>query len=135
MARVTTTELVFLVRGFVSSTVTAEPVTFVTWPLAAPNWPFLNRFAPGGRVPVPNVVEPPDGGVPPAANRPPPNPAVQLPDTAWVTDTVAAVIGSPKAPLVDDEPEVGFPNAEMQEPAVTDDALADTIWRKVVVGV
>jgi hypothetical protein len=36
-ARVTTTEEVFFVRGSVSLTVTVEPFTAVTDPLAAPN--------------------------------------------------------------------------------------------------
>ena len=139
-ARVTTTELVLLVRGFVSSTVAEEPLTAVTWPLAAPNSPLRKRLAPDGRVPDPLVVEPrrgnvpPPGGDPPAEN-PPPGPAVQLPDTGWVTETVVAVIGSPKALVVDDDPEVGLPNAETQEPTVTDPAVAGTIWRKVVLGV
>jgi hypothetical protein len=80
------------------------------------------------------VVELPDGGLPPPGNRPPPKPAVQLPDTGWVTETVVAVIGSPKAPVLEEEPEVGFPNAEMQVPRVTAEALAGTIWWKVVLG-
>ena len=46
-------------------------------------------------------------------------------------DTVVAVIGSPKG--VDDlEVEVGLPNAEMQEPTVTADAVVVVIWWMVV---
>ncbi len=134
----TTTDEVFFVRGLVSLTVTAEPLTALTEPLAAPNCPLPNRPAPRGRVPVPFVDEPPVGRLPPAGKRPPPKPPpprLQLPDVGWVTETVVAVIGSPKAPVLEEEPDVGFPNAEMQLPTVTADAFEETICRKVVLGV
>jgi hypothetical protein len=97
-----------------------------------------NRRAPGGRVPEPLVDEPPVGGLPPPGKRPPPKPPapVQLPETGWVIVTVVAVIGSPKAAVLEDEePEVGFPNAEMQLPTVTAEALEERVCRKVVLGV
>ena len=65
----------------------------------------------------------------------PPNPPEQVPETGCETDTVVAVTGLPKALLPEEEPEVGFPNAEMHEPTVTSEAGAVTVWRKVVVDV
>ena len=51
----------------------------------------------------------------------------------WVMVTVVAVTGSPNADLVDDDvdDEVGFPNAEMQEPTVTSAAVAGTVCSNV----
>ncbi len=60
---------------------------------------------------------------------------MQVPDVGWVTVTVVAVTGSPITDLVDDEPDVGFPNAEMQEPTVTSATVAATVCSKVVADV
>lgn len=81
---------------------------------------------------MPGVNPPP----PPALAPPglPPNPPEQVPETGCETDTVVAVTGPPNAPLPDEEPVVGFPKAEMQEPTVTAEADEGTVWRKVVVG-
>ena len=50
--------------------------------------------------------------------------------------TIVAVTGSPKAwDVLDDEVEVGLPNAEMHEPTVTLRRSPSTVWSKVVVGV
>ena len=77
-------------------------------------------------------LPPPPGVAPPGL---PPNPPVQVPEAGWETDTVVAVTGLPKALLLEEEPEVGFPNAEMHEPTVTAEAEAVNVWRKVVVDV
>ena len=73
----------------------------------------------------------PPGAVPPAPPpkppaRPPKPPRSQAPDTGWETDTVVAVMGSPKG---DDvlAVEVGLPKAEMHDPTVTADALVVVI--------
>ena len=137
---VTATVDVFCVRGLVSWTVTVEPVTPVTRPVAAPKEPPPNP--PGGRLPAPGVPagrppNPPGGrlpvpGVP--ARRPPNPPRLHVPLVGWLIDTVVAVIGSPNGVLLD-EADVGLPNAEMQEPtvmAVTDVAV---IWWIAVDGV
>jgi hypothetical protein len=58
-----------------------------------------------------------------------------VPETGCETDTVVAVTGLPKARPPDEEPELGFPNAEMQEPTVTAAADAVTVCRNVVLGV
>jgi hypothetical protein len=50
-------------------------------------------------------------------------------------ETVVAVNGSPKALAPDDVEAAGFPKAEMQDPTVTLDEVAVTVWSKVVVGV
>jgi len=112
------------VRGLVSWTVTVDPLTAVTCPVAAPNEP--PRNPPGGRVPVP--------GVP--AGRPPRPARVQTPFTGWVTDTEVAVIGPPNgAPVVEVAVEAGVPNAEMQDPTVIAEAEAVVICRIVVAAV
>jgi hypothetical protein len=49
--------------------------------------------------------------------------------------TVVAVTGPPNDVVLDEEDEVGLPNAEMHEPTVTDAAVAVTVCSKVVVGV
>jgi len=49
--------------------------------------------------------------------------------------TEVAVTGPPKAGVLVDDVEVGFPTAEMHDPAATAEAAADTVWSKVVVGV
>jgi len=135
--RVTTTLEVFLVAGFVSVTVTVVGLTAVTGPEAAPNVPAARagELPPLGRSPPPGKPRPPPGPpAPPRANPPPaPNPAVQVPDVGWVMVTVVAVTGSPMAVLVDDEAEVGFPNAETQEPTVTLETVAGTVCSNVVV--
>jgi hypothetical protein len=133
-ASVTVTDVAFLVCGFVSLTVTWLPDTAVTCPEAAPNEPLPNDRPAGGlNVPVglvPPVPVPP-GPPPNPPVRPPNPPRSHAPDTGWVIDTVVAVIGSPKG--VDDlEVEVGLPNAEMQEPTVTADAVVVVIWWMVV---
>ncbi len=136
--RVTVTLDVFLVCGSVSLTVTVDPLTAVTWPDAAPKSPGLN-VPPPGRVPVPPVPEKPWKRLAPAGRVPPPNPPPnppleQVPDVGWVIVTVVAVIGSPNG--VDDEDGVvGLPNAEMQEPTVTPDAVVVVICRIVVADV
>ncbi len=50
-------------------------------------------------------------------------------------ETMVAVTGCPKARVLEDDEDVGFPNAEMHVPTVTLEAVADTVWSKVVVGV
>ncbi len=134
--RVTTTEVVAWVAGFVCETVTADPETAVTGPEAAPNCPLPKRLEPGGRVPPPGKV-PPGGGPPrnvPDVRRPP-KPLPQTPAVGCETDTVVAVIGFPNELLPGDVDEVGFPKALTQEPTVTADALVDTIDRNVVADV
>jgi hypothetical protein len=49
--------------------------------------------------------------------------------------TVVAVTGPPNDVVLDEEDEVGLPNAEMHEPTDTDEAVAVTVCSKVVVGV
>jgi hypothetical protein len=52
--------------------------------------------------------------------------------------TVVAVMGWPNAGVVDDDvddDDVGLPNAEMQEPAVTSVAVAATVCSNAVVEV
>jgi len=150
--RVTTTLEDALVRGFVSATVTEEPLTAVTIPDAAPNWPLPNRLPPGGREPeaagepLPPAPVPPDPNRPPAPNPPPvpdpppvrppnpPKPPVHEPETGWLIETVVAVMGSPNG-VDDDDAEVGLPKAEMHEPTVTADAVVVVVWRKVVLAV
>lgn len=142
--RVTVTLALFFVSGLVSLTVMVEPLTAVTAPDAPPNPPARPRkLPPPGRVPLPSPPNPPPGlpapgDAPPVPVRPPrpkpPNPPVQLPEVGWVMDTVVAVTGSPNA-LAPDEDVVGFPKAEMQDPTVTLEAVAATVWSKVVVGV
>ncbi len=82
-ASVTTTLEVALVRGFVSATVTAEPLTAVTIPDAAPNWPLPNRPPAGGRAPKPpDEPRPPEragptGAEPTSCGRSTPGPATE----------------------------------------------------------
>jgi hypothetical protein len=136
--RVTVTGEDALVWGLVSSTVTCEPDTAVTWPEAAPKLPLPNVRPDGG------LNLPPEGLVPPAAvppgpppnppGRPPNPPRWQVPETGWEIDTVVAVTGSPKGDDVFAD-EVGLPKAETHDPTVTADALVVVIWRIVVVDV
>jgi hypothetical protein len=60
---------------------------------------------------------------------------VQVPEVGWVMLTVVAVTGPPNDEVLDEEDEVGLPNAEMHEPTVTEAAVAVTVCSKVVVGV
>jgi hypothetical protein len=142
--KVMTTLETALVAGFVSLTVAVVPVTEATWPEAAPNCP-ENRprkepLPPPGRSPetppeIPRGNPPPDEGLPFAPPRPKPGLPVQLPEVGWETVTVVAVTGSPNGRALEDEPEVGLPNAEMHEPTVTLVADAGTVCSKVVLGV
>jgi hypothetical protein len=144
--RVTETAEDFLVVRLVSVIVTSEPLTAVTEPDAAANWPVNRPRAPdpaAGREP-PDVEpgnspalagrpDPPPGNPPwPLADPcpPPPNPPVQAPEVDGVMLTVVAVTGPPNAEVLDDE--VGFPTAEMHEPTVTPDAVVVTVWSNVV---
>jgi hypothetical protein len=137
---VTATLDVFCVWGLVSLTVTVDPFTPDTEPEAAPKPPAANRPPPLGRSPEPPPGNPPPllpplpprAKAPPPAPPAPPKPREQVPDVGWVMVTVVAVTGSPNADLVDDEVEVGFPNAEMQDPTVTSVAAAATVCSKVV---
>jgi hypothetical protein len=136
--RVTVTDEDVFVWGLVSSTVTCEPDTAVTWPDAAPKLPLPNVRPDGGRKLPPEGLVPP-GAVPPEAppnppGRPPNPPRSQAPDTGWEIDTVVAVIGSPKGDDVFAD-EVGLPKAETHDPTVTADALVELICRIVVVDV
>ena len=58
-----------------------------------------------------------------------------MPDVSWLMVTDRAVTGVPKACRPVDVPEVGVPNAEMQDPTDTEAAVAGTVWSKAVVGV
>jgi hypothetical protein len=59
-----------------------------------------------------------------------------VPEVGWVILTVVAVTGPPNLDVVlDEEVEVGLPNAEIHEPTVTEAAVAVTVCSKVVVGV
>jgi hypothetical protein len=136
---VTATLEVVAVLGFFSLTVTVDPLTAVTEPDAPPKAPPAKRLPLGGRVPelppgkpppLPPLLVPLRGKAPLPA---PPNPPVQAPDVGWLMVTVVAVTGSPNTLVLDDElDEVGLPNAEMQEPTVTSDAVAATVWSNVV---
>ena len=81
--------------------------------------------------PVPLPAGPPAPKPPP----PPPNPLAQVPDVGWLMVTDRAVTDVPNACRRVDAPEVGVPNAEMQDPTDTEAAVAGTVWSKVVVGV
>src|SRR5580704_4444139 len=72
--KVMTTLDVALVDGLVSVMVTADPLTEVTEPDAAPNDPPANLPAPAGREPPPGVEVrlPPPGGFPPPGRPPKP---------------------------------------------------------------
>jgi hypothetical protein len=141
--RVTTTLAAALVRGLVSETLTVEPETEVTEPEAMAKFP-PNRLRKPLR-PEPAPEPPPEGGAPEAAPpvppappplRPkPPNPAVQLPEVGCEMVTEVAVTGPPKAGVLVDEEVVGFPTAETHDPTATVEAVAGTVWSKVVVGV
>ena len=130
--RVTTTLDVALVEGLVSVMVTANPLTEVTAPDAAPNDPPANPPAPAGREPAPGVGVrvPAPGGFPPPGR--PPKPTVHAPETGWDTDTVVAVTGPPNLLVPAVELDVGLPKAEMQEPTVTADAVVEVVCWKVV---
>ncbi|HUY65306.1 MAG TPA: hypothetical protein VMV06_00675 [Acidimicrobiales bacterium] len=132
--RVTVTLDAALVTGLTSLIVTSEPLTAVTEPDAIPNCPLPNGRAPTGRLPVPGVDPPPPPGLVPRAPLLP-KPPEQVPETGCETETVVAVTGMPKPRPPDEEPELGFPNAEMQEPTVTAVADAGTVWRNMVLGV
>lgn len=137
--RVTTTEEVFLVWGSVAVTVAVVPFTAVTGPDADANPPARNPPPPAGRSPDPppgNSPPEPERRKPPAPPPAPPNPPVQEPDVGWEIVTVVAVTGSPNTGVVDDDdPLVGLPNAEIQEPTVTLEAVVVMVCSKVVVGV
>jgi hypothetical protein len=142
--RVTATLVVALVVGLVSLTVAVDPLTAVTRPDATPNWPGVRGrkvAPPPGRSPDPVPGNPPPDGAPPGVPLPgpprprPPRPPAQEPETGWEMETVVAVTGPPNACVLDDEVEVGFPNAETHEPTVRLEAAAATVCSKVVVGV
>ncbi len=127
----TTTAAVFWLSGSVSSTVTNEPLTAVTGPVAAPKEPLPNRRAPGGRV---TLGADPPGGVVPGRLENGGRPAEQLPEVGSDTETEVAMIGSPKFDVVDD-PDTGRPNAETHDPTTTADEVVGTVWRNVVLDV
>ena len=134
---VTASDVVALVEGLVSLTVTVDPLTAVTTPEAALNDPAPVPPAPAGREPEPGVVEPP---LPPAAEPPPgraPKPLVQLPETGWEIVTEVAVTGPPKWLVADVEEDavVGVPTAVIHDPTVTADAVDATVCWKVVADV
>jgi len=140
--RVTTTLDVALVLGLVSLSVTVDPLTALTEPLAPPNPPDPPRKEPPpGRVPDVSPgglppVRPPNPPPPlPAPAPPAPKPPVQVPEVGWVMETVVAVTGAPNAGAVDDEAVVGLPNAETHEPTVTAEADDGSVSAKVVADV
>jgi hypothetical protein len=142
---VTVTLLVVWVRGLVSWTVMVEPLIDVTVPNAAlspakrprnppePDLPDDPPALPGVPPPEPN----PPGGRPPDPPKPPPpppGPAVQLPETGWLTrmDVAVTEVGS-VLPVVDELDELGrAPVAVMHDPTVTLDTDPLTAWLNVV---
>ena len=133
--KVTTTLAVPFVVRLVSVTVAVDPLTAVTGPDAAANWPAAR---PGNAPPAGRGVDPP--GDPPPRLAPLPDPTrpkpwAHEPEEGWEMETDVAVTGPPNAGVVDDDGEVGLPRAEMHEPTVTSETAAVTVWSKLVVGV